>query len=104
MNRSAPARNGEDIRRLNTMREAIDADVDALQEVNGPVVARLIFPGHSIRSVHIIPLAAAFQMHVEHGQPPLSQRRLTATPRRIPSQSIFSCSMKLLIPLSPLAP
>jgi len=40
----APARNAEDIRRLNKVREAIDADVFALQEVNGPVAARLIFP------------------------------------------------------------
>ncbi len=40
----APARNVEDIRRLNTMREAIDADIYALQEINGPVAARLIFP------------------------------------------------------------
>jgi endonuclease/exonuclease/phosphatase family metal-dependent hydrolase len=40
----APARNAEDIRRLNAMREAIDADVYSLQEVNGPVAARLIFP------------------------------------------------------------
>lgn len=40
----APARNAEDIRRLNKVREAIDADVFALQEINGPVAARLIFP------------------------------------------------------------
>jgi len=40
----APARNAEDIRRLNKIREAVDADVFALQEVNGPVAARLIFP------------------------------------------------------------
>jgi len=40
----APARNAEDIRRLAKVREAIDADVFALQEVNGPAAARLIFP------------------------------------------------------------
>ncbi len=40
----APARNAEDIRRLSTIREAVDADVFALQEINGPVAARLIFP------------------------------------------------------------
>jgi endonuclease/exonuclease/phosphatase family metal-dependent hydrolase len=40
----APARNADDIRRLNKIRETVDADVFALQEVNGPVAARLIFP------------------------------------------------------------
>ncbi len=40
----SPARDADDIRRLNKVREAIDADVFALQEVNGPVAARLIFP------------------------------------------------------------
>lgn len=40
----APARNADDIRRLDKIRKAIDADVFALQEVNGPVAARLIFP------------------------------------------------------------
>jgi exonuclease III len=40
----APARNAADIRRLSQIRAAVDADVFALQEINGPVAARLIFP------------------------------------------------------------
>jgi hypothetical protein len=40
----APSRDAKDIEDLRTVRDRLAADIVALQEVNGPKAARLIFP------------------------------------------------------------